>query len=184
VDKKIFLSIYQQIDTDFQSYAASVCSVLGGNFLPGPMKTWESCSRKAKADGCEISDLKDIIRCSFIFTTEEEVMYAMNRIQSLAEVVRVKNRMTSKGYRDVLINVSFMGIVCEIQLHTALGLAAKDGKVINHPTVNTWSAKLGPFAGWGHKLYELERAASHPTVAAIIAVMGVWYYGLVRKLLS
>ena len=184
MDKKNFESTYQQVDSDFQSYAAMLCSVLGGNFLPGPMKTWESCTRKATADGCEVSDLKDIVRCSFIFTTEEEVMYAMERIQSLVEIVRLKNRMISKGYRDVLVNVSFEGIVCEIQLHTALGLAAKDGKVINHPSVNLWSAMLGPFAGWGHKLYELERAASHPTLAAMIAAVGVGYYALVRKVLS
>lgn len=179
MEKQRFMSVYQQIDMNFQHYASSVCGVVRGHFLSGPMKTWESCSRKVKAKGCKIEDLKDIVRCSFIFETEEEVLDAMNSIQSLVEVVRIKNRMTSKGYRDVLINVSFEGIVCEIQLHTALGLAAKDGKVIDHPKVNKKTAKLGPFAGLGHKLYELERVSSK-SKGVLLKYAGTVFYKVCR----
>jgi hypothetical protein len=182
MSEKEFILTYQQVNVDFQDYASNVCGLVGGYFLSVPMKSWVSCSRKAKAENCKISNLKDIIRCSFIFETEKEVLYVVEKLQSLVHTVRVKNRMKNKGYRDVLINVSFEGIVCEIQLHTALGLAAKDGKAISHPVVDKYTAKLGSNAGLGHKLYELERVATSPQEASWYRGLGITYYSIVRAM--
>lgn len=184
MDKLVFELTYQQVNSDFQDYAAMICGIVKGGFLSGPMKSWTSCNDKAKASRIKISDLKDIIRCSFIYTTEEEVTDALELIKSCLSIYQIKDRLNDEGYRDILINVIFEGFVCEIQLHTALGLAAKDGASISHPMVDSYVAKLGLFAGLGHKFYELERESKSLEGRLYYKSLGIAYYSSCRATLA
>lgn len=179
MDKKTYLKIYTPIDSKFQTVASAIADSLGVGFIPGPLKTWESASRKAKADRVEVTQLKDLIRCSFVVETVSELECLHDTLRQHFPVVAVKNRLKEPGYRDIKINVQFEGIVCEVQLHTALGLAAKDGFTINHPMVNRYSKKMGWFAGIGHKLYEIERVSRIPVIWRLL---GIGYYKAVRAI--
>ena len=155
--------------------------------LSGPIKTLESIQRKLKADSAEqgrevkIEELKDIVRCSFIFETREQIEVALQQLHSLMNIVRAKNRTKNAGYKDVLLNVQYEGVIVEVQLHTAAGLAAKDGDMIPHASVQAQNAKLGSLAGNGHRLYDLERTAKG-VHKGILSALSVAFYEMCEVL--
>ncbi|GMH53698.1 hypothetical protein TL16_g01505 [Triparma laevis f. inornata] len=62
----------------------------------------------------------DLVRCSIIVETEEQLGGALDKMLELGIVVRLKNRFANPlptGIRDCLMNVKINGHICEVQLH-------------------------------------------------------------------
>merc|ERR1712098_148050 len=81
------------------------------------------------------SGLTDIVRTSFIFDDVSNLWAAVQKVDTAfaAEggIVAMKDRLTeapASGYSDVLLNVRFQGIVCEVQLHLKEFIKLKGGK--------------------------------------------------------
>merc|ERR1712098_254849 len=72
---------------------------------------------------CDASKLSDIVRASFVFKDASSLWAAVKTIGGEfyfdGGILRIKDRLSAgigNGYSDVLLNVRFQGIVCEIQL--------------------------------------------------------------------
>ena len=84
------------------------------------LKPAERCRQKAKDDfGGDLSKVFDLVRCSIVVNTEEQLIAVAKALMSL-EVVRLKNRFKAplwNGYRDALYNIRISDHICEVQLH-------------------------------------------------------------------
>merc|ERR1712098_296346 len=83
--------------------------------------------------------LTDIVRTSFIFEDASKLWAAVKtvdeafggRLWAEGGVVCMKDRLTeapASGYSDVLLNVRYQGIICEVQLHLKEFIKLKGGK--------------------------------------------------------
>jgi hypothetical protein len=98
------------------------------------MKASKRCTEKARGSyGSDYRRVVDIIRSSFVCTSERVLLAVMQRFLEATEkqsspwqVVRCKNRFDSedqaardRGYRDILVNLrnASAGIVTEVQFH-------------------------------------------------------------------
>ncbi|GMH71391.1 hypothetical protein TrST_g3343 [Triparma strigata] len=64
----------------------------------------------------------DLVRCSIIVETEEQLAGVLEKMLAIGIVVRLKNRFANPlptGIRDCLMNVRVGGHICEVQLHLA-----------------------------------------------------------------
>ncbi|GMI08780.1 hypothetical protein TrLO_g10156 [Triparma laevis f. longispina] len=64
----------------------------------------------------------DLVRCSIIVKTEEQIAGVLQKMLDMGIVVRLKNRFANPlptGMRDLLLNVKVGGHVAEVQVHQA-----------------------------------------------------------------
>ncbi|GMI00105.1 hypothetical protein TrST_g4277 [Triparma strigata] len=88
-----------------------------------PLKGRERTEEKVKNeyDGNHLCML-DLVRCSIIVETEEQLAGVLEKMLAMGIVVRLKNRFANPlptGIRDCLMNVRVSGHICEVQLHLA-----------------------------------------------------------------
>lgn len=130
----------------------------------GPLKKMDRCQAKFfyKYHG-NGKGLSDINRASIILPSVDGIIDAVNEVDKFfAEnggILRMKNRfMKAKdahldaGYSDILLNVKFEGIICEVQIHLQSLVNIKKG--INEFGVKDLSMK-------GHAVYKVARRFSH-----------------------
>ena len=94
----------------------------------GPLKGEARCREKTRDDyGGDFGQLLDVVRCSIIVDTEEQLIAVTQLLLEGGNVVRLKNRFKYAlftGYRDALFSIviktpSGVEHVCEVQLHLA-----------------------------------------------------------------
>ena len=94
----------------------------------GPLKGEARCREKTRDDyGGDFGQLLDVVRCSIIVDTEEQLIAVTRLLLEGGNVVRLKNRFKYAlftGYRDALFSIvietpSGVEHVCEVQLHLA-----------------------------------------------------------------
>ena len=120
------------IETCFQT--------LPGEFCPSLNKGWQRAWTKSCDDYMDEAThpppmhqyLKDMNRCTQLLLRIGEVNVAMDALSRHPELVvtQVKNRLREATH-DVLVNVVFQGVICEVQLHFHAILELK--KVTHRP---------------------------------------------------
>jgi hypothetical protein len=120
---------YEKLLRDIRTQCDCSCVLKVGN-----MKASERCRENARGSyGNDYRCVVDIIRSSFVCTSEQDLLYVMQRFLEATEeqasqwqVVRCKNRFDprdhaarDRGYRDVLVNLRSVpdGLVTEVQFH-------------------------------------------------------------------
>ncbi|GMH59420.1 hypothetical protein TrST_g11484 [Triparma strigata] len=88
-----------------------------------PLKGAERAKQKMKDDyeGNHLC-LLDLVRCSIIVETEEQITGVLQKMLDIGILVRLKNRFANPlptGMRDCLLNVKVDGHVAEVQVHQA-----------------------------------------------------------------
>ena len=78
------------------------------------------------------SHLKDVLRVSSRFETVDALIAGYKKLLSVYEAVAVKSRLAESTH-DVLVNVRFMGVLVEVQLHLGIVL---DVKALSHAAYN------------------------------------------------
>ena len=106
------------IETCFQT--------LPGEFCPSPNKGWQRAWTKSCDDYMDEAThpppmhqyLKDMNRCTQLLLHIGEINVAMDALSRHPELVvtQVKNRLREATH-DVLVNVVFQAVICEVQLH-------------------------------------------------------------------
>ncbi|GMH68373.1 hypothetical protein TL16_g04913 [Triparma laevis f. inornata] len=86
-----------------------------------PLKGRKRAEEKIKDDyEGNFKCMLDLVRCSIIVETEEQLGGVLGKILELGIVVRLKNRFANPlptGIRDCLMNVKINNHICEVQLH-------------------------------------------------------------------
>ena len=86
-----------------------------------PLKGRARAEEKTKDDyEKNFKCMLDLVRCSIIVETEEQLGGVLGKMLELGIVVRLKNRFANPlptGIRDCLTNVKINGHICEVQLH-------------------------------------------------------------------
>lgn len=164
-----------QANDDFGMKLKRVAEELGAKAKHGPLKKLGRTSEKladeyleglARNPDLKLSSqlaeetLKDLVRGSLIFNTEQQAVAAIETIRAKYDVLRVKDRFAkplATGYRDILINVRLdNGTIAEIQLHIPGMFAAKD---------------------LGHEVYGVERAKPAGPAKDAMVDLQARYYG-------
>ncbi|GMH96621.1 hypothetical protein TrVE_jg8161 [Triparma verrucosa] len=88
-----------------------------------PLKGAKRAKQKMKDDyeGKHLC-LLDLVRCSIIVETEEQIAGVLQKLLDIGILVRLKNRFATPlptGMRDCLLNVKVDGHVAEVQVHQA-----------------------------------------------------------------
>jgi hypothetical protein len=163
-----------QANDDFGAKLKRIAEELGAKPKHGPLKKIGRTSEKLVSeymhsvadnpslemnDGFAKATLKDLVRGSLIFDSEQEALAAVDKVRERYDVLRVKDRFAKPletGYRDILINVRLdNGTVAEIQLHIPGMFHAKD---------------------LGHEVYGIERAKPEGKAKADLVALQARFY--------
>ena len=127
--------LYQQAE-EAQEYLSQATEEIanqleGEPLIPPTLKGRDRTLEKITADyGGDASRITDLARSSIIFDNPEQVNQALEVLQNLFNVVRIKDRFQNpaNGYRDILLNLEMPnGHVVEMQLHLRSILEVKNG---------------------------------------------------------
>ncbi|GMH73404.1 hypothetical protein TL16_g06179 [Triparma laevis f. inornata] len=94
-----------------------------------PLKGRKRAEEKIKDDyEGNFKCMLDLVRCSIIVETEEQLGGVLKKMLELGIVVRLKNPFTNPlptGIRDCLMNVKINGHICEVQLYLSFIIKEK-----------------------------------------------------------
>lgn len=146
---------------DIEKKAQALADQLGGDQLPGPIKTPERCIEKAlrEYDG-DVSRIKDVARTSIVVPDEDKFPEAIDALKAMgAKVKEVKADTNPMGYGAIIAHVmTEAGVPAEIQVITQKVLYAKDKneaiKILGEEAVKRIEEETGAPPGLGHKIYE------------------------------
>ena len=93
--------------------------------LKGRKRSKEKVDNEYDGDASRIID---VIRCSIVVETEDDLNKVAKYLQDSGVIVRLKNRFKEplwNGYCDALYNIKIEDFICEVQLHLVHALALK-----------------------------------------------------------
>jgi hypothetical protein len=122
----------EQIKPDFDTKITDIAETVAGVVLLSELKSIARASDKIQSEYAgDASKLRDVLRGSIIVETAIQVNEVYQTILNDFDILGSRNGYaktvhSSDGYFDAKVDVEFMGISAEIQIHTRAMLSAKE----------------------------------------------------------
>ena len=147
---------------EFGQLSERIAKDIGVTVTPVNLKSSRRILEKANNDyGGDIAKVKDMIRNTFITTTDTKYEEVLSGVKKSFNIVRLKQQTAASdplGYSGTLIHIkSKEGVFAEIQVNTAQMIYGKEVQaeaLLGKDLFNQIKAKSGLDPGLGHKYYE------------------------------
>ena len=110
----------------------------------------------------------DLVRCSVLVETEEELGQVLTCLLDKGCVVRLKNRFANPlftGIRDCLLNIEVEGHICEVQIHLSHIIKEKPAM---HVFYNFFRDMFSGSGSYANKMEQVEALGRLGTSGAAI----------------